>query len=72
MTEKEIISKRLSDYESQMFLIHLYNNFQKDDELIKQVMTTIASHNLSVTEAIGFLEYMKVRVRNSSYLPLEK
>lgn len=72
MIEKEIISRRLSDYESQIFLVHLNKNYKEDKELAEQVKTAIASHNLSTTEAIGFLEYMKLIVQSSSYLPRKK
>ncbi len=70
--EEKIISERLSDYDSKMFLMHRNRNGADSSALIDEVRAVIAKHNLSVTVARGFLEYMKVVIDNCSYLPKEK
>ena len=67
----EMVKQRLSDYDGKTFLIHMHHG-QADSDLIKAVLELIAYHELSATEAKGFLEYMKLVVDSTSYPRLEK
>lgn len=64
--------KMLQDVDGTEFYIHRYRNGQKTDELAHGVKNLIAEHNLSVSEAKGFLEYMKMVIDSVAYLPQEK
>lgn len=68
----KIINERLSDYEGQMFLIHNHSNRQDINDLTREVTDIIAKHELSATVTKGFLEYMKLVIDDSSYLPQKK
>lgn len=70
--EKAIKEKMLQDVDGTAFYIHRHRNGQKIDELTHGVKNLIAEHNLSVSEAKGFLEYMKLVIDLTAYLPREK
>lgn len=72
LLEKAIREKMLQDIDGTAFYIHRYRNGQKTDELAHSVKNLIAEHNLSVSEAKGFLEYMKIVIDGCSCLPIQK
>lgn len=57
LLEKAIREKMLQDIDGTAFYIHQHRNGKKIDELAHSVKNLIAEHNLSVSEAKGFLEY---------------
>lgn len=70
--EKAIREKMLQDIDGTAFYIHRHRNRQKTDELAHRVKNLIAENNLSVSEAKGFLEYMKIVIDSCSYTPVQK
>lgn len=58
--------------EGSCFYVRLYRNGQDIGELIADTKALIAQHNLSVLEAKGFLDYMKIILDSSSYLQIQK
>lgn len=58
--------------EGSCFYVRLHRNGQDIGELIADTKALIAQHNLSVLEAKGFLDYMKIILDNSSYLQIQK
>lgn len=70
--EKAIKERMLQDIDGTAFYIHRHRSGQKTDELAYGVKNLIAEHNLSASEAKGFLEYMKVVIDSEAYLPQEK
>lgn len=70
--EKAIKEKMLQDVDGTAFYIHRHRNGQKTDELAHSVKNLIAEQGLSVSEAKGFLEYMKLVIDLTAYLPQEK
>lgn len=70
--EKATREKMLQDIDGTAFYIHRRRNGQKTDELAYNVKNLIAEHGLSVSEAKGFLEYMKIVIDSCSYTPVQK
>lgn len=70
--EKAIQEKMLQDIDGTAFYIRRHRNGQKTDELAHSVKNLIAEHGLSVSEAKGFLEYMKIVIDSCSYTPVQK
>lgn len=68
MNVEKYLSEKLSSYEEQKYLEFRRRNGQKADELYKKVKDEIAECHLSVTEAKGFLEFMKLVVEGASYI----
>ena len=58
--------------EGSCFYVKLYRNGQDMSNLISDTKALIAQHNLSVSEAKGFLDYMKIILDNSSYPQIQK
>lgn len=54
------------------FYVKLYRNGQDMGNLISDTKSLIAQHNLSVSEAKGFLDYMKLVIDGCSCIPQEK
>lgn len=69
---EEYLSQKLSSREGQRYLEFRRKNGQKADDLYKKVRDEIAGCHLSVTEAKGFLDFMKLVVEESSYIPIKK
>lgn len=69
---EEYLSQKLSSREGQRYLKFRRKNGQKADDLYKKVRDEIAECHLSVTEAKGFLDFMKLVVEESSYIPIKK
>lgn len=69
---EEYLSQKLSSREGQRYLEFRRKNGQKADDLYKKVRDEIAECHLSVTEAKGFLDFMKLVVEESSYIPIKK
>nr|DAG73465.1 MAG TPA: arginine decarboxylase [Caudoviricetes sp.]DAM59187.1 MAG TPA: arginine decarboxylase [Caudoviricetes sp.] len=69
---EEYSSQKLSSREGQRYLEFRRKNGQKADDLYKKVRDEIAECHLSVTEAKGFLDFMKLVVEESSYIPIKK
>lgn len=70
--EKAIKEKMLQDIDGTAFYIHRHRNGQKTDELVYNVKNLISERGLSVSEAKGFLEYMKIVISSCSYTPVQK
>ncbi len=58
--------------EGSCFYAKLYHNGQDMGNLISDTKALIAQHNLSVLEAKGFLDYMKLVIEGCSCIPQEK
>lgn len=58
--------------EGSCFYVKLCHDGQDMGNLISDTKTLIAQHNLSVLEAKGFLDYMKIILDNSSYPQTQK
>lgn len=58
--------------EGSCFYVKLYQNRQDVSNLISDTKALIAQHNLSVSEAKGFLDYMKLVIDDCSCIPKEK
>ena len=69
---EEYLSQKLSSREGQRYLEFRRRNGQKADDLYKKVRDEIAECHLSVTEAKGFLDFMKLAVEEASYIPIKK
>lgn len=72
VTRKAIQNEMTKTIEGSCFYEKLHYNGQDISELIADTKALIAQHNLSVLEAKGFLDYMKIIVSASSYIPCEK
>lgn len=72
MELEEYLSQKLSSREGQRYLEFRRKNGQKADDLYKKVRDEIAECHLSVTEAKGFLDFMKLVVEEASYIPIKK
>ena len=60
--EQAIKEKMCSTVEGTAFYIHMNRNGQSTGEAQKRISEAIAESGMSVTEAIGLLEYMKIVV----------
>ena len=69
---KKRIVERLSDLDGTSFLIRLYSNGKVMNELVDEVASAISKHDLSASEAKGFLEYMKLVIDSRSRIQKEK
>lgn len=72
MNVEKYLSENLSSREGQKYLEFRRRNGQKADELYKKVKDEIAECHLSVTEAKGFLEFMKLVIEELSYIPVKE
>lgn len=72
MNFEEYLSEKMSSREGQKYLEFRRRNGQKADELYKKVKDEIAECHLSVTETKGFLEFMKLVVEETSYIPVKE
>lgn len=72
LLEKALIESLCKSVDGTKFYIHRHRNGQDVDMLAKDVKKLIAEHNMSVSEAKGFLEYMKLVIDSKAYLPQEK
>ena len=72
MNVEKYLSENLSSHEGQKYLEFRRRNGQKADELYKKVKAEIAECHLSVTEAKGFLEFMKLVIEELSYIPAKE
>lgn len=72
LLEKAIKEKMLQDINTTAFYIHQHRNGQDIGKLVSDVKNLISEHNLPVSEAKGFLEYMKLVIDSNAYLPQEK
>ena len=66
------LNERLSDINSVEFRIYKRRNNQTTSEMETKVKEIISENGLTVSEAKGFLEYMKLVIDASSYLPRKK
>ena len=70
---KEAIQNEMTKtIEGSCFYERLHRNEQDIGELIADTKSLIAQHNLSVSEAKGFLDYMKLVIDGCSCIPQEK
>lgn len=69
LLEKAIKEKMLQDIDGTAFYIFQHRNGQDTGKLVSDVKSLIAEHNLSVSEAKGFLEYMKLVINSVAHLP---
>jgi hypothetical protein len=72
MNVEKYLSEKLSSHEGQKYLEFRRRNEQEADELYKKVKDEIAECHLSVTEAKGFLEFMKLVIEELSYIPVKE
>lgn len=72
VTRKAIQNEMTKTIEGSCFYERLHCNGQDISKLIADTKALIAQHNLSVLEAKGFLDYMKIILDNSSYLQIQK
>lgn len=72
VTRKAIQNEMTKTIEGSCFYERLHRNGQDTSELIADTKVLIAQHNLSVSEAKGFLDYMKIILDSSSYLQIQK
>lgn len=66
--EKAIREKMLQDIDGTNFYIRRHRNGQETGKLVSDVKNLIAESNLSVSEAKGFLEYMKIVIDSEASL----
>ena len=70
---KEAIQNEMTKtIEGSCFYERLHRNGRDMGNLISDTKSLIAQHNLSVLEAKGFLEYMKLVIEGCSCIPQEK
>lgn len=70
--KKALQEKMLHDVDGIAFCSHQQRNGQDTGKLVSDVKKLIAEHNMSVSEAKGFFEYMKLVIDSEAYLPKEK
>lgn len=58
--QNKLIKEKLLDYEGKMFLCYQQRYGQAVIEMVKQTGEMFVKNNLSIAEAKGFLEYMKL------------
>ena len=68
LIEKAIREKMLSDIDGTNFYIRQHRNGQDVGKLASDVKNLIAENELSVSEAKGFLEYMKIVIDSEASL----
>jgi len=62
----------LSTYEGAKFWERYVRNRKAMSDLVGEVMGVIRESDLSVSEAIGLMQYMKYPIKNLSSVPQEK
>ena len=72
LIEKALREQMCKDVDGATYYTIKHRNRQELANLEKEVKELIAEHNLSASEAKGFLEYMKFIVDANSYLPKKK
>lgn len=72
ITREAIRNEMAKTVEGIFFYERLHHNGQDISELIADTKALITQHNLSVLEAKGFLDYMKLFIEGSSCIPQEK
>ena len=72
LIEKALREQMCKDVDGATYYTIKHRNRQELANLEKEVKELIAEHNLSASEARGFLEYMKFIVDANSYLPKKK
>ena len=72
LIEKSLREQLCKDVDGATYYTLKHRNRQTLANLEKEVKELIAERNLSVSEAKGFLEYMKFIVDANSYLPKTK
>lgn len=72
VTRKAIQNEMTKTIEGSCFYERLHCNGQDISKLIADTKALIAQHNLSVLEAKGFLDYMKLVIEDCSCIPQEK
>lgn len=72
LLEKALREQMCKDVDGATYYTIKHRNRQDLANLEKEVKELIAEHALSVSEAKGFLEYMKFIVDANSYLPKTK
>lgn len=72
VTREAIRNEMTKTAEGICFYERLHCNGQDTSELIADTKALIAQHNLSVLEAKGFLDYMKLVIESCSCIPQEK
>lgn len=70
--ENAIKEELIKTTEGCMFYVKRLQNYKDIGELTSSVRELIAQYGLSASEAQGFLDYMKIIVSTSSYIPYEK
>lgn len=71
-TMKTIENDMLSTHEGCVFWERYIRNRAAFSELEGKVLTAIKESGISVSEAIGFMQYMKYPIKNRSFLPQKK
>lgn len=69
LIEKAIRDQMCKDVDGANFYVNRLRGGQDTSNLIKEVKEIIRKHDLSASEAKGFLEYMKIVIDSSSHLP---
>lgn len=72
LIEKALREQLCKDVDAAAYYTIKRRNRQELANLENEVKELIAAHNLSVSEAKGFLEYMKFILDANSYLPKTK
>lgn len=72
ITRKAIQNEMTKTIEGSCFYAKFHCDGQDIGKLIADTKALIAQHNLSVLEAKGFLDYMKIVLDSSSYLQIQK
>lgn len=72
LLEKALREQMCKDVDGATYYTLKHRNRQELANLEKEVKGLIAKHDLSASEARGFLEYMKFIVDVNSYLPKTK
>ena len=69
---RKCIQEKLSDLDGTSFLIRLYSNGKAMNGLVDEVASAISKHDLTASEAKGFLEYMKIVIDSHSHIQKKK
>lgn len=72
ITREAIKNEMTKTIEGSCFYERLHRNGRDMSNLISDTKSLIAQHNLSVSEAKGFLDYMKLVIEGCSCIPQEK
>lgn len=67
LNNKEMTDRMLSEsLDGKMYLLHRCNHPQETARLSKEVLEMVAKHEMSVSAAKGFFDYMKIVVEKRS------